>query len=94
MKFDPFEAASRMMHTVYVEKFSFLTYVPDVKHLPTKFQREIGVERRRSLGRLWRARIGKKQTWSYGWSAPEALTVALKVYAPGEFGSKRRRGSK
>ena len=84
-KKDPFAEANKCQHSVYVEKFSFMTYINDgIKHLPPDIKKVVGVERRRALGRLWRARCGKGSTWSYGWSAQEALTIALEAYRSGK----------
>ncbi len=77
-----FELAGDEPHSVFVQKFSATTYVADFKDvkLPTAMRRELD---RKTIGSLWRARVGRAGRWYYGWSAEEALRQALIPTPPG-----------
>jgi len=70
------EEASAIGQAIQLQKFAASTYPPDVKapEMPEEMKMVIDSK---TIGKIWRARVGRANRWWYGWHPEEALAKAL-----------------
>lgn len=78
IKKDVFKEAGQQFHSVWLQKFSATTYVPDAKdpHMHEDMLKALS-ENPKLVSRVWRAKIGRQRRWHYAFSPGEALEKAL-----------------
>lgn len=71
-----FATASLSHHSVQLQKFSGATNPGDIQSPEMSEEMRARITRS-TVGKVWRARIGRQRRWHYGWDACEALRNAL-----------------
>lgn len=72
------EQANTEVRSIFIQKFSAMTYPPDCKYVPEEIKEAIQ-HARHTIGKVWRAKIGRAGKWHYAWDYYTALKLALEA---------------